>query len=124
MTAYKKAFDLAMDIFEVSKRFPIEEKYDLTSQIRRSSRSVCANIGEAYRKRQYPVHFSNKASTGDSENTETMVWLDVALACSYIGSDEWNRLEAKAEEVGKLVGHMVEHPEEYGSRRWKQAEGE
>jgi four helix bundle protein len=70
LTVFKKAFSLAMEIFEISKRFPHEERYALTDQIRRASRSVCSAIGEAYRKRQYPAHFVSKASDGDMENTE------------------------------------------------------
>lgn len=117
LTVYKKAFALAMEIFEISKRFPKDERFGLTSQIRRSSRAVCSSIGEAYRKRQYPAHFSSKSSDGDSENTETMVWLDFALACSYIERKEWEDLERKAQEVGRLIGHMVDHPEAYARER-------
>ncbi|MFU8845008.1 MAG: four helix bundle protein, partial [Bacteroidales bacterium] len=84
LTVYKKAFDLAMEIYEISKCFPKEEKYSLTDQIRRCSRSVCANIGEAYRKRRYSKHFVSKISDSDSENAETQVWLEFALSCNYI----------------------------------------
>ena len=84
LTVYKKAFTLAMEIFEISKTFPQEEKYSLTDQVRRSSRSVCSNIGEAYRKRRYKAHFVSKSSDGDMENTETRVWLDFAYSCGYI----------------------------------------
>src|SRR5659263_236477 len=76
LTVYKKAFTLAMQIFEITKKFPAEEKYELTDQIRRSSRAVCRAIGEGYRKRQYPKHFSSKMSDADMENTETQVSLD------------------------------------------------
>lgn len=113
LTVYKKAFALAMEIFEISKRFPKEERYSLTGQIRRSSRSVCSNIGEAYRKRQYEAYFVSKSSDADGENTETRVWLDFALACHYISRDEWQDLELKAEEVGKLLNHMIENPDKY-----------
>lgn len=77
LLAYQKAFGLAMAIFEISKLFPKEEKYSLTDQIRRSSRSVNANIAEAYRKRVYPKHFVSKLSDADGENSETMTWLDL-----------------------------------------------
>ena len=80
--AFKKSFSLAMNIFETSKSFPKEEKYSLTNQIRRSSRSVSANISEAYRKRQYPKHFSSKLSDADAENSETLTWLLFALKCN------------------------------------------
>ena len=84
LLAYKKSFDLAMLIFEISKTFPKEETYSLTDQIRRSSRSVCANISEAYRKRRYPKHFISKLTDADGENSETNTWLDFALGCKYI----------------------------------------
>jgi four helix bundle protein len=113
LTAYKKAFALAMDIFTLSKKFPAEEKYSLTDQVRRSSRSVCSNIGEAYRKRKYQAHFVSKATDADMENTETRVWLDFALACGYIAMEAWDDLETKSEEVGKLLNHMIENPEKY-----------
>jgi four helix bundle protein len=118
LTVYKKAFALAMDVFTISKKFPSEEKYSLTDQVRRSSRSVCSCIGEAYRKRQYKAHFVSKTSDADMENTETRVWLDFALACNYLGNDDWKNFDEKAEEVGKLLNHMIENPEKY-SRKTK-----
>jgi four helix bundle protein len=81
LTVYKKAFSLAMEIFEITKLLPPEEKYELTSQIRRSSRAVCRAIGEGYRKRQYPKHFSSKMSDADMENTETQISLDFMKSC-------------------------------------------
>jgi four helix bundle protein len=75
LLAFKKAYSLAMEIFEISKTFPREEQYSLTDQIRRSSRSVCTNIGEAYRKKRYPAHFISKLSDAETENTETEIWL-------------------------------------------------
>ncbi len=83
LLVYQKAFELAMEIFQITKRFPKEETYSLTDQIRRSSRSVNANLGEAYRKRRYINHFISKLSDADTENGETQVWLDFALACKY-----------------------------------------
>jgi len=83
-TAYIVAFQLAMDIFEISKSFPKEETYSLTDQIRRSSRSVCTNLAEAFRKKRYPLHFVAKVSDSDSENSETNVWIDFCLATNYI----------------------------------------
>ena len=121
LTAYKKAFALAMEIFQVSKKFPPEERYSLTDQVRRSSRSVCASIGEAYRKRQYPAHFASKSSDADAENSETRVWLDIAKACKYITDEVWSDLEDKAAEVGKLLNHMIENPEKYQTRRMKES---
>jgi four helix bundle protein len=87
LLAFKKSFQLAMRIFEISKSFPIEEKYSLTDQIRRSSRSVPANIAEAYRKRAYPKHFISKLSDSDAENSETFTWLLFANNCNYINSE-------------------------------------
>lgn len=116
LTAYKKAFALAMEIFELSKTFPKEEKYSLTSQMRDSSRAVCSCIGEAYRKRQYPAHFRSKSSDAASENNETRVWLDFALGCYYIKQDVWGDLDIKADEVGRLVNHMIDNPEKYQTK--------
>ena len=113
LIVYKKAFELAMDIFEMTKKFPSDEKYSLTSQIRRSSRSVCANIAEGYRKRQYPAHFVAKASDADMENTETSVWLDFSIACGYIESETHEKLIALTQEIGRLSNHMMTYPEKY-----------
>ncbi|MBK8884194.1 MAG: four helix bundle protein [Bacteroidales bacterium] len=112
LTVYQKAFDLAMRIFDTTKRFPVEEKYELTDQIRRSSRAVCRAIGEGYRKRQYPKHFSSKMSDADMENTETQVSLDFALTCKYISDEEYQKLLNGSEEVGRMLNHMVENPGE------------
>ena len=116
LTVYNKAFDLAMRIFEITKKFPSEEKYELTDQIRRSSRAVCRAIGEGYRKRQYPKHFSSKMSDADMENTETQVSLDFALKCKYISEEEYQELLNGSEEVGRLLNHMVENPEKYAPK--------
>ena len=117
LTAYKKAFSFAMEIFETTKIFPKEEKYELIDQIRRSSRAVCRAIGEGYRKRQYPKHFSSKMSDADMENTETQVSLDFAFECKYISQEHYNNLIEKSEEVGRLLNHMVENPEKYKPRQ-------
>jgi four helix bundle protein len=113
LTVYKKAFDLAMSIFEITKRFPSVEKYELTDQIRRSSRAVFRAIGEGYRKRQYPKHFSSKMSDADMENTEAQVSLDFAETCKYISNEEYIELIRNSEEVGRMLNHMVENPEKY-----------
>ncbi|MEX0812019.1 MAG: four helix bundle protein [Chitinophagales bacterium] len=110
---YQKAFSLAMDIFQISKSFPKEERYSLTDQIRRSSRSVCTNMAEAYRKRQYPAHFVSKISDCDAENSETGVWLDFALNCEYIKTELYKALTERNEEVGRLLYHMLNNPEKY-----------
>lgn len=89
LKVFQLAFKLAMEIFETSKKFPKEEMYSLTDQIRRASRSVCTNIGEGYRKRLYQKHFVSKTSDADMENTETQVWLQFAFACKYISIEEF-----------------------------------
>lgn len=109
------AFELAMKIFETSKKFPKEERYSLTDQIRRSSRSVCSNIAEAYRKRNYPNHFKSKLSDSDAENSETQSWLQFANACNYIEESEFSELVRKSEEVGKLLNYMINNPGKYGA---------
>ena len=113
LIVYKKAFSLAMDIFELIKSYPKEEKYGLISQIRNSSRSVCSNIGEGYRKRQYPAHFISKISDADMENTEIQVWLDFSLACKYITEEIHQSYNERSEEVGKLLNDMIRNPEKY-----------
>jgi four helix bundle protein len=110
---YKLAFEAAMEIFEISKSFPKEETYSLTDQIRRSSRSVCANIAEAYRKKMYPAHFVSKASDADMENSETGVWLDFSVACRYMSLEKYKTLSDKNQEMGRLLGHMINNPDKY-----------
>jgi four helix bundle protein len=110
---YKLAFELAMEIFELSKKFPKEEIYSLTDQIRRSSRSVCICLLEAYRKKRYPAHFVSKVTDSDMENSETSGWLDFALVCKYIVDGKHRELIAKNEEVGRLLHHMINHPDKY-----------
>ncbi|MCF7569254.1 four helix bundle protein [Sabulilitoribacter arenilitoris] len=114
LLAYKKAFDLAMDIFEISKPFPKEETYSLTDQIRRSLRSVCANISEAYWKRRYPKHFISKLTDADEENSETNTWLDFASSCNYISSRDYAKYIEKSKEVGKLINYMINNPDKFG----------
>src|SRR5262249_56166273 len=101
---YQKAFDTAMRIFELSKTFPKEETYSLTDQIRRSSRSVCANVAEAWRKRRYEKSFISKLSDAESEAAETQVWLEFAVQCGYIQRDQGLVLYQSYDDVlGKLV---------------------
>ena len=114
LLAFKKSFSLAMKIFEVSKSFPKEEKYSLTDQIRRSSRSVSANISESYRKRQYPKHFVSKLSDSDAENSETYTWLLFALKCNYLDKNTFDNLSKENAEVGKLINYMINNPSKFG----------
>jgi len=116
LIVYQKAFKLAMDIFEISKKFPKEETYSLTDQIRRSSRSVCSNVGEAYRKRLYQRNFISKLTDSDAENTETQIWLDFAFSCNYINEEVYQKLFSESEEIGKLLNYMILNPEKYGSK--------
>jgi four helix bundle protein len=113
LTVYKKAFANAMAIYELAKRFPEFERYLLAGQGIRSSRAVCSNIAEAYRKRKYGKHFISKLTDSDAENTETMVWMDFAKACNYITETEYLERTNASEEVGRLLGDMINHPEKY-----------
>jgi four helix bundle protein len=114
LLAYQKSFRLAMEIFNVSKSFPSDEKYSLTDQIRRSSRSVCANIAEAYRKRRYTNHFISKLTDSDAENSETNVWLEFAYTYEYISEETYNNLTEKNVEIGKLINYMINNPDKFG----------
>lgn len=112
-TVYKKSFLQAMVIFEISKSFPKEEKYSLTDQVRRSSRSVCANMAEAYRKKMYSKNFISKLSDCDAENSETNVWIDFALSCGYINQELQQQLLSQNDEIGRLLHHMINNPDKY-----------
>ena len=113
LIAYKKAYELAMEIFEISKRFPPEERYSLTSQIRKSSRSVCVNLVEAYKRRRYKDYFISKLNDSETENAETQVWLDFSKDCKYIIVEEYSYLTAKNDEVGKLISYMINNPDKF-----------
>lgn len=113
LKVFQAAYRLAMEIFHLSKTFPSEEKYSLTDQIRRSSRSVAANIAEGYRKRQYPNAFSNKMSDSDAEGMETQVWLAFAKDCGYLSTDVCNRMIGEYQEVGRMLGNMILNPEKF-----------
>jgi len=113
LDVYKMAFESAMRIYELSKLFPKEETYSLTDQIRKSSRSVCANLAEAFRKRRYPKAFISKLSDSEGEAAETQTWLDFAFKCEYISSDENTRLNETYEHIiGKLVNMSLD-PEKW-----------
>ena len=110
LEVYKRAFDLAMRIFELSKKFPVEERFALTGQIRRSSRSVCLNLREAWAKRRYEAHFVSKLTDCDGENSETDSSLDFALKCAYISTEQHRSLASSCEEVGRMLGSMIRNP--------------
>jgi four helix bundle protein len=108
LRVYQLAFESAMEIFELSQTFPTEEKYALTDQIRRSTRSVCANIAEAWRKRRYEAAFVSKLSDADSEATETTVHLDFALRCGYLQKDVHARLKDKYDHICRQLTLMMD----------------
>ncbi len=113
LDVYKLAMETAMQVFKLTKGFPAEEKYSLTDQVRRSSRSVCANIAEAWRKRRYTNAFISKLSDAEAEAAETEVWLEIAVRCGYIESTQSTQLEQEYEHIlGKLV-IMISHPDQW-----------
>ncbi len=103
------AFESAMRIFEISKKWPIEEKYSLTDQIRRSSRSVCANIAEAWRKRRYEASFISKLSDADAEAGETLVWIEFAAKCGYLDRQNQDALEDRYDHICAQLVTMINH---------------
>lgn len=111
LDVYQKAFQASMQIFDLSKAFPKEEKYSLTDQIRRSSRSVCANLAEAWRKRRYVAAFISKLSDSEGEAAETQVWIEFAVHCGYMTRDDGNALYRTYEEVLATLVGMINHPE-------------
>jgi four helix bundle protein len=113
LLVYRKAFEVAMEVFKVTKRFPAEERYALTGQIRRSSRSVCNNLREAWAKRRYEAHFLSKLTDCDGESGETDTSLDFAVTCEYITTDEYRRLVAMNDEVGRMLGAMIRDPSKF-----------
>ncbi|MDR9414644.1 MAG: four helix bundle protein [Gracilimonas sp.] len=113
LKVYQLSYKLALEIFHISKNFPKEEKYSLTDQIRRSSRSVPTNIAEAYRKRRYPKHFVSKLTDSDAECSETIVWVDFALDCGYINPKQHQFFNQKYDEVGKMLGSMIQSPKKF-----------
>lgn len=116
LRVYQAAMTAAMKIFELSRQFPQEEKYSLTDQVRRSSRSVCANIGEAWRKRRYPAHFASKLSDSESEAEETRVWIEIALRCHYLTPEDANHLDLLYNGIlGQLV-KMIANKEDWTIR--------
>ena len=113
LEVYKKAYSLTMEIFNISKSFPAEEKYSLTSQIRRSSRSVCLNLREAWAKRRYEAHFISKLTDCDGENSDTNSSLDFSLDCGYIDNKTHKELTFQTEEIGKMLGSMLNNPKPF-----------
>jgi four helix bundle protein len=102
-----------MRIFEITKRFPTEERFSMVDQMRRSSRSVCSNIGESWRKRRYPAHFVSKLSDSEGEAEETRVWLELAFRCGYISKAEADELDQTYDGIIAQLVRMIEYPEQW-----------
>jgi len=113
LIVYKKAYDLAMRIFHLSKTFPPEERFALTGQMRRCSRSVCQNLREAWAKRRYEAHFVSKLTDSDGENGETDTCLDFAKDCAYITEQDHTELTSLCAEIGKMLGSMINDPSSF-----------
>lgn len=113
LIVYQRAYELSMRVFELTKRFPPEERFALTSQIRRSSRSVCLNLREAWAKRRYPSAFVAKLTDCDGENSETDSSIDFARDCNYIDADEHAKLAGMITEIGKMLGSMIQRPDKF-----------
>ncbi len=106
----QKAFDAAMEIFHLSKKFPVEERYSLTDQIRRSSRSVCANLAEAWRKRRYEAAFVAKLNDCEAEAAETQTWIEFAVKCNYMNVEDGRRLYGTYNQVLAGLVNMIKNP--------------
>jgi len=117
LIVYQKAYALAMEIFRLTKRFPAEERFALTSQIRRSSRSVCMNLREAWAKRRYESHFVCKLTDCDAESNETDTALDFARDCGFITVEDHNRLASTCDEIRRILGAMLTSPSPF---LWKE----
>jgi four helix bundle protein len=113
LNVYKLAIELQQEIFELTKKFPREEIYSLTDQMRRASRSIGGNIAEAWHKRRYPALFLSKLSDSDAEQAETQHWLDTSLKCKYISSQEQQNLLDKCKRIGKMLGKMMNNPDSF-----------
>jgi four helix bundle protein len=113
LEVYRKSFDVAMEVFDASKGFPKEETYSLTNQIRRSSRSVCANLAEVWRKRRYEGAFISKLSDAESEAAETQVWIEFAVKCGYLNRDAATGFYLIYDEVLRMIVAMINHPESW-----------
>lgn len=113
LLAYAKSFELAMRIWHISRKFPQEERYGLISQIRNSSRSVCVNIVEAYKRRRYKDYFISKLNDSETENAETQVWIEFAFACNYIDDVLYQELKSQNDEIAKLILYMINNPDKF-----------
>jgi four helix bundle protein len=117
LRVYKLAFDLANQIYKLTKKFPTIEKYSLTDQIRRSSRSVAANIAEAFRMRRYPAAFVSKLNQSEGEAAETQVWLEFSFACEYVPPQQWDELFNQYEQLICMIINMINNPDKWKIQR-------
>jgi four helix bundle protein len=122
LEVYQRAFDAAMRIFTLSRTFPKEEAYSLTDQIRRSSRSVCANLAEAWRKRRYEKAFISRLSDAETEAAETQVWLEFAVKCEYLAQDEARELYRLYHGIISTIVGMINHPDTWVIRNNNESE--
>jgi len=113
LKVYQKAFSIQQDIFQISKGFPKEELFSLTDQIRRSSRSIGANLAEVWHKRRYIAHFVSKLTDSDGEQAETQHWIDTALACKFITENIHANLMNQCKEIGRMLGKIMENHEPF-----------
>jgi four helix bundle protein len=113
LIVYQKSYKLAMEVFEVTKTYPKEEKYSLTDQIKRSSRSIPSNIAEAWVKRKYPKSFVSKLLDSLAEEAETEVWIDMSFDCKYIDDESHNSLLERYNEIAKMLNSMINTPEKF-----------
>ncbi len=113
LIVYQKAYEQAMRIFRLSRSFPPEEKYSLTDQVRRASRSVCGNIREAWANRRYEAHFVSKFTDADGENGEVETWLDFAKDCGYLAGKDHTEHVARCQEIGKMIGSFIRNPKPF-----------
>jgi four helix bundle protein len=113
LEVYRKAFDAAMRLFEISKRFPKEEVYSLTDQMRRSSRSVCANLAEGWRKRRYRAAFISKLTDAEGEAAETQVWIEFAVKCGYAERTPAASMYREYDEILRMLVGMLRHPDQW-----------
>jgi len=116
LRVYQAAMDAAMEIFELTKKFPVEEKHSMVDQMRCSSRSVCANIGESWRKRRYTAHFVSKLSDSEAEAEETRVWLEFAQRCRYITGKQVETLDQCYDKILAQLVKMIDHPDQWTIR--------
>ena len=116
LDVYQRGFSAAMQLFELSRKFPVDERYSLTDQIRRASRSVCANLAEAWRKRRYSAAFTSKLSDSEAEAAETQVWIQFAVECGYMDREVGRQVYEDYDAILGMLVQMITHPEQWTLR--------